>query len=283
VLLSSDDASLRELEQRQRSDLTDLLEAMDGLPVTVRLLDPPLHEFLPRPGDPGATDELIQLAAHWREENPMLGVRGVRLGLLRPELFQLQIRALMGATEERRTAGGDPRPQVLVPMVSFGREFTQVVEWVRAAPGGRDVPVGAMVETPRAALVAGELAETADFLSFGTNDLTQLVLGFSRDDVEARLLPAYREAGILGASPFEQLDPAVATLMGTAVRAARSVRPDLPIGVCGEHGGDAASVAMLRRIGVDSVSCSPYRVPVARLAAGRAALDQPAVQPTAGD
>jgi pyruvate, orthophosphate dikinase len=272
VLLTGDDRAAAELEQRQRTELVDLLEAMDGLPVTVRLIDPPLHEFLPRVGDPGATDALLALAAAWREENPMLGVRGVRLGLLRPELFRLQLRALLGAAADRRAVGGDPQPRVLVPMVSFVAEFTRVRDAVRALPGGEGVPVGAMVETPRAALVAAELAREADFLSFGTNDLTQLVLGFSRDDVEPRLLPAYRELGILDVSPFERLDDAVVTLMDQAVRAARAVRPDLPVGLCGEQGGDPHSVARLTALGVGSVSCSPYRVPVARLAAGQAAL-----------
>ena len=204
----------------------------------------------------------------------MLGVRGIRLGILRPELVHLQVRALLGAVQDRRRVGGDPRPQVLVPMVSFVEEFTQALQWVRQSPGGADIPVGAMVETPRAALVAGELARSADFLSFGTNDLTQLVLGFSRDDVEARLLPAYRRAGILRTNPFERLDPSVVSLMHLAIRAARQVRPDLPVGVCGEQVGDPSSLAMVGSIGVDSVSCSAYRVPVARLAAAQAAMER---------
>jgi pyruvate, orthophosphate dikinase len=272
VLLHGGGDALAELEHRQRADLADLLEAMDGLPVAVRLLDPPMHEFLPRPGDPGASAELVALADAWREENPMLGVRGVRLGLLRPELYRLQIRALVAATADRRGAGGEPRPRVLVPMVTFVDEFVTVAAWVRELAGDLDVPVGAMVETPRAALVAGDLARVADFLSFGTNDLTQLLLGLSRDDVESRLLPAYRDRGIVGASPFERLDPVVVDVMRRAAAAARATRPGITVGVCGEQAADKSSVAMIREAGLSSVSCSPYRVPVARLAAGHAAL-----------
>ena len=202
----------------------------------------------------------------------MLGVRGVRLGLLRPELYQLQIRALAGAAADRRAAGGTPRPRVLVPMVTFLQEFVTVAGWVGDLAGDAPLPVGAMIETPRAALEAGDLAAVADFLSFGTNDLTQLVLGFSRDDVESRLLPAYREQGIVDASPFQRLDRAVVDLMARATADASAARPGIAIGVCGEQAGDEASVAMVRDAGLSSVSCSPYRVPVARLAAGRAAL-----------
>ncbi len=272
VLLHGGGTALAELERRQRADLADLLEAMDGLPVTVRLLDPPMHEFLPRAGDPGASPDLVDLADAWREENPMLGVRGVRLGLLRPELYQLQIRALVGAAADRRAAGGDPQPRVLVPMVAFVEEFVTVAAWVQDVAGDHRLPVGAMVETPRAALEAGALASAADFLSFGTNDLTQLVLGFSRDDVESRLLPSYRDRGIVDVSPFQRLDRAVVDLMARATADASAVRPGIAVGVCGEQAGDEASVAMVRDAGLSSVSCSPYRVPVARLAAGRAAL-----------
>ena len=275
VLLHGGGDALADLERRQRADLTDLLSAMDGLPVTVRLLDPPMHEFLPRAGDPGAGADLVALANAWREENPMLGVRGVRLGLIRPDLYKLQIRALVGAAVDLRDAGADPRPRLLVPMVSFVEEFVTVAGWVRglAGPAGlSELPLGAMVETPRAALRAGELAGVADFLSFGTNDLTQLVLGFSRDDVESRLLPSYRDQGIVDVSPFQRLDAAVVDLMRRAAADARSARPGIAVGVCGEQAGDEPSVAMIRDAGLSSVSCSPYRVPVARLAAGRAAL-----------
>lgn len=272
VLLRGDDDALAELESRQRADLTGLLAAVDGLPVTVRLLDPPMHEFLPRAGDAGAGDELVALAGAWREENPMLGVRGVRLGLLRPELVRLQVRALLGAVADRRAAGGDPRPRLLVPMVAWPAELEAVAAIVRAEPGGADLPLGAMVETPAAAVRADELVGATSFLSFGTNDLTQLVLGLSRDDVEARMLPAYRDAGIHGDSPFERLDPAVLSVMSTAVQgAAVDGATGVPVGLCGEHGGDEWSVARCRDLGLSSVSCSPYRVPLARLAAGRAA------------
>lgn len=268
VLLRGGADAAAELEHRQRADLGDLLAAADGRPVTVRLLDPPMHEFLPRPGDRSAPAELVALAEAWREENPMLGVRGVRLGILRPELVRLQVRALLGAVADRRAAGGDPQARLLVPMVTWPAEVEAVLRTVRTEPGGDDLPVGAMVETPSAAVRASELAGLASFLSFGTNDLTQLVLGLSRDDVEARLLRSYRDAGICDDSPFERLDPAVLAVMELAVAGAGA---DLPVGLCGEHGGDEYSVARCRRLGLASVSCSPYRVPLARLAAGRAA------------
>ncbi|MFZ4518978.1 MAG: putative PEP-binding protein [Microthrixaceae bacterium] len=267
VLLRGPEATdaTAELERLQRSDAAALLEAMDGLPVTFRLLDPPLHEFLPRHGDASADPALLALADLWREENPMLGVRGVRLAVLRPDLLALQVRSLAGAAADRRAAGGRPVPRLLVPMVAHPGEMDLVAEAVRFVPGAEGIELGAMVETPAAALRVGELR--AGFLSLGTNDLTQLTLGESRDDVEARLLGPYREAGILSASPFESLDPAVVELVGLTVERAGG----RPVGICGEQAADPASLAACRAAGVGTVSCSPFRVPVARLLAGRAA------------
>jgi pyruvate,orthophosphate dikinase len=283
---------LAALEVAQRDEFVELLEVMDGRPVAVRLLDPPLHEFVPDLVELAVADakgeldeagraELIA-ARRWHEHNPMLGVRGVRLAVLRPALARVQIRALVAAAEARRAAGGDPRPQILVPMVVTPAEVALVRTWVdhegeAAGPparggGGSIVPmaVGAMIETPRAALVAGELAQVADFVSFGTNDLTQMVFGFSRDDV-ARLLGTYLDQGLLASDPFATLDRVgVGGLVAQAVAAIRAVAPDLPIGVCGEHGGDPASIRTFVELGVGAVSCSPPRLPVARLAAAQA-------------
>ncbi|WP_435601518.1 pyruvate, phosphate dikinase [Streptomyces sp. C10-9-1] len=289
-------AALAALLPRQRADFTGILEAMDGLPVTVRLLDPPLHEFLPdltglsvalardecrgaRP-DPRRR-ELLAAVARLHEENPMLGLRGVRLGITVPGLVAMQVRAVAEAAVARLRAGGDPRPEIMVPLVGAVEEFRLVREEVRrtledvAAETGIAVPcpVGTMIELPRAALTAGAIAADADFFSFGTNDLTQTTWGFSRDDVEASFLPAYLDRGVLRDSPFETLDTeGVGRLVETAVREGRAARPGLPVGVCGEHGGDPRSVHFFHSAGVDYVSCSPFRVPVARLEAGRAAV-----------
>ncbi len=260
--------ALSELERLQRADAVALLGAMDGLPVTFRLLDPPLHEFLPRPGDPAAGSELLSLAERWREENPMLGVRGVRLAVLRPDLLELQVRSLAGAVAERRAAGGRPVARLLVPMVAHPAEMEVVAGVVRSVPGTEGIALGAMVETPSAALRTAELP--ADFLSLGTNDLTQLVLGLSRDDAEARLLGPYRAAGITTVSPFESLDPAVIELVRLTVRRAGG----RAVGICGEQAADPASLEACRDAGVVTVSCSPFRVPVARLLAGRAAATE---------
>jgi len=295
VLLAEGDeerqAALQRLEQVQVGDLTALLAEMDGLPVTVRLLDPPLHEFLPDVGAlevreaAGDLDEhgrrLLAAARPLQEHDPMLGVRGVRLAVLQPDLLRAQARAIAHAVLARRTAGGDPRVRVMVPLVVDPSELEHVAGLVRQAIAGvaaaagtsLDLPVGTMVETPRAALLAGRLAQVADFLSFGTNDLTQLTFGFSRDDVEARLLPRYLELGLLDADPFGTLDAeGVGALVGIAVDAARLAAPGIEVGICGEHGGDPASIALLAEIGLDEVSCSPPRLPVARLAAAQAAL-----------
>ncbi|WP_166024087.1 pyruvate, phosphate dikinase [Streptomyces chilikensis] len=280
----------------QTADFTGILEAMDGLPVTIRLLDPPLHEFLPdrvelavrvataeaRGERPGRRDlELLEAVDRMHEENPMMGLRGVRLGLAVPGLVGMQVRAVASAVVARRRAGGRPRAEIMVPLVGDVEELRLVkaeVARVLAEVGEEsgapvDCPVGTMIELPRAALTAGPIAEEAAFFSFGTNDLTQTTWGFSRDDVEAEFFPAYIDRGVFAASPFETLDEdGVGRLVRIAVEEGRAVRPGLQVGVCGEHGGDPASVHFFHSAGLDYVSCSPFRVPVARLEAGRAAL-----------
>lgn len=279
----------------QRGDFADILAAMDGLPVTIRLLDPPLHEFLPDftdlsvrvalTGD--ARDaRLLTAVRRLHEQNPMMGLRGVRLGLVIPGLFSMQVRAIAEAAADRRAAGGDPHAEIMIPLVGTARELELVradteqviaeVERDRTAGRPLGISLGTMIELPRAALTAGRIAEQADFFSFGTNDLTQTVWGFSRDDVEASFFATYLEKGVFPVSPFETLDTeGVGTLVTTAVRAGRAARPDLKLGVCGEHGGDPASVHFFHAAGLDYVSCSPFRVPVARLEAGRAAVAAP--------
>ena len=257
--------ALDALAEAQVDELADVLDAMDGLPVTVRLLDPPLHEFLPD------HPELV-------EENPMLGVRGARLGVLRPELYQAQAAAVAEAAARRLAAGGDPQVQIMIPLVVGGPELayvraavTEELSGFESRLAGRAIPVGAMIETPRAALAAAEIAANADFLSIGTNDLTQMTFGFSRDDIEAKIMRSYIDHGLLAANPFEILDEAgVGRLVIDAVAAVHAARPGTEIGVCGEHGGDPASIQLLAAAGVDYVSCSPHRVPVARLAAAQA-------------
>ncbi|MFI5487292.1 pyruvate, phosphate dikinase [Micromonospora echinaurantiaca] len=275
----------------QRADFEGILAAMDGLPVTIRLIDPPLHEFLPPLAeltarvaraealgeDPGRDAVLLAAVRRMHEANPMLGLRGVRLGLLVPGLFGMQVRAIAEAAAQRVAAGGDPRPEIMVPLVADVRELAAVraeVEAVLATvPGAPPIPVGTMVETPRAALTAGDIAAEAHFFSFGTNDLTQTTWAFSRDDVEGSFFSGYLERGIFAVSPFETIDATgVGRLIRLAVTEGRAARPELTVGVCGEHGGDPDSVAFFADAGLDYVSCSPYRVPVARLAAGRAAV-----------
>ena len=261
---------------------------MDGLPVTVRLLDPPLHEFLPDTEELAVAEalgelddagvELLAAARAWSEQNPMLGTRGVRLGWLKPGLYEMQVRALMEAVTERLAGGGDPIVEIMIPLTISGPELAGACRWVHDAIAAEGietarVKVGTMIETPRAALVADELADHVDFFSLGTNDLTQLTYGFSRDDVESRIMGLYLDEGLLASNPFEHLDPdAVAELIGLAIERGRSNKPDLKIGICGEHGGDPASVAIFLELGVDYVSCSPYRVPIARLAAAQAVI-----------
>ncbi|MDQ0786869.1 pyruvate, phosphate dikinase [Streptomyces sp. B3I8] len=298
LILADTDAereeSLAQLLPLQKRDFIELFEAMDGLPVTVRLLDPPLHEFLPditelsvrvalaeSRKDPHENDlRLLQAVHRLHEQNPMLGLRGVRLGLVIPGLFTMQVRAIAEAAAERKAAKGDPRAEIMIPLVGTVQELEivreeadQVVAEVQAATGTElKLAIGTMIELPRAALTAGQIAEAAEFFSFGTNDLTQTVWGFSRDDVEASFFTAYLEKGIFGVSPFETIDQdGVGSLVRSAVRAGRETRPDLKLGVCGEHGGDPESVHFFHEVGLDYVSCSPFRIPVARLEAGRAA------------
>jgi len=250
-----------------RDDLAGVLAAMAPLPVTVRLLDAPLHEFL---GD--------EAPAQWREHNPMLGTRGIRLAVLREGLYRMQVRALLGALDDAAAAGSHAHAAVMLPMVSTAAELALVRGWVLDEVDGwgvnEPVPVGAMIETPRAALLASDLATHADFFSFGTNDLTQMVFGLSRDDANRGMMGPYLDQGLLPDDPFAHLDAgAVAPLVAAATRAGRMARPDLEVGVCGEHGGDPASIGLLVGAGVDSVSCSPFRVPVARLAVAQALID----------
>ncbi|HUZ19872.1 MAG TPA: pyruvate, phosphate dikinase [Acidimicrobiales bacterium] len=281
-------ASLDELRRAQRADFVEILEAMDGLPVTVRLLDPPLHEFLPdvsdlalkaaREGLSAEEERLFEAAKRWQEQNPMLGTRGVRLGIMKPGLYAMQVRALMEAAADRTAAGGHPIVEVMIPLTISREELALARAWAEeaiAASGNGDTPVaiGTMIETPRAALCAGELAEAAEFFSFGTNDLTQMTFGFSRDDVEARMMTLYLERGLIPANPFETIDrDGVGELVRVAAARGKAANPLLKLGVCGEHGGDPASIDLFARVGLDYVSCSPFRVPIARLAAAQALL-----------
>ena len=292
ILADTDDgeaAALEKLRAAQKADFVEILEAMDGLPVTVRLLDPPLHEFLPsveelrireaRDGLSGDDQKLLAAAESWREQNPMLGTRGVRLGVVKPGLYAMQVRALMEAALDRAKAGGKPVVEIMIPLTVSREEMEEARHWVtdaiaQAMKGSRrhlEVTIGTMIETPRAALCADEIAEVAEFFSFGTNDLTQMTFGFSRDDVESRMMPAYLAQGLLRRNPFETIDESgVGDLVNVAVERGRSTNPKLKLGVCGEHGGDPASIAFFQRVGLDYVSCSPFRVPVARLAAAQA-------------
>ena len=290
-------AAFDELEKLQKQDFLEMLEVMDGKSMTVRLIDPPLHEFMPAlieletkvavgkaTGTLDPADEAMLVEVRrMHEQNPMLGLRGVRLGIYLPGLFALQMRALCEAAAELVGRGLNPRPEIMVPLVGSVRELQLVREEAEgiiasvAAAHGVDlsgVSIGAMIELPRAAMTAEDLAEEADFFSFGTNDLTQTVWGFSRDDVEGVFFPQYIEAGIFGVSPFESIDVhGVGTLVSEGVRRARSTKPNIKLGVCGEHGGDPQSIHFFHNVGVDYVSCSPFRVPVARLEAGRAAVE----------
>jgi pyruvate,orthophosphate dikinase len=293
MILAADEdaeaAALDKLLEAQREDFAAVLEAMDGLPVTVRLLDPPLHEFLPSieeltvrdatKGLTGAEKELLAAARSWHEQNPMLGTRGVRLGVIKPGLYGMQVRALVEAALARAKAGGKPVVEIMIPLTVSREEMAEARGWVteaigEAMKGSRrklDITIGTMIETPRAAVRADEIAEVADFFSFGTNDLTQMTFGFSRDDVEARVMPVYLQHGLLRDNPFDSIDvDGVGDLVRTAVERGRGTNRKLKLGVCGEHGGDPRSVAFFQRVGLDYVSCSPFRVPVARLAAAQA-------------
>jgi pyruvate,orthophosphate dikinase len=294
ILAETDEArqqALDALEPLQRGDFTEILEAMDGLPVTIRLIDPPLHEFLPDltelsvkvalAGDK-ATDQdkkLLDADRRLHEENPMLGLRGVRLVLVIPGLLDMQVRAIATAAAQLEKAGKSPRPEIMIPLTAtvqemeISKERAETVLAQVAADTGMptDIPIGTMIEVPRAALIAGEIARSAEFFSFGTNDLTQMTWGFSRDDVEGAFFSPYIEMGIFGVSPFETLDrEGVGRLVEIATEQGRATRPDLYLGVCGEHGGDPESVWFFHEVGLNYVSCSPFRVPIARLEAGRA-------------
>ena len=289
------EGALAELEELQTSDFEGIFREMGQKPVVVRLLDPPLHEFLPRYEDlatdiaerkAGGEDSaalaskeaLLATVAEMREANPMLGLRGCRVGIMYPEIYGMQVRAIVRAARNVAAEGIEARPEIMVPLVSHVNEMAivrrTIEDSVRDTEGtGGEFPIGVMIETPRAALTAGEIADSAEFFSFGTNDLTQTVFAFSRDDAEGKYLAQYVEHDILSADPFQPLDiDGVGSLVRTACEAGRKSRPGLSLGICGEHGGDPASIAFFHEVGLDYVSCSPYRVPVARLAAAQAAL-----------
>ncbi len=273
--------ALARLLPHQQEDFEGIFEAMAGLPVTIRLLDPPLHEFLP-PLDEAESPEMARRIRALRESNPMLGTRGCRLGLLFPEIYEMQVRAIVRAARAVQERTGEaPLVEIMHPLVAFAEELRRLRELtVRTAAEEGDVEYlcGTMIELPRACLRADEIAAHADFFSFGTNDLTQTTLGFSRDDAEGKFLTHYLDDRILTANPFETLDTSgVGDLMQTAVERARGAKPDIKLGICGEHGGDPASVAFCHDLGLAYVSCSPYRVPLARLAAAQAALKQAGV------
>jgi pyruvate,orthophosphate dikinase len=298
ILADSDEhreTALQELLPLQRDDFLGIFEAMNGLPVVVRLLDPPLHEFLPdltelsvevavaealgKPDEEKAA--LLKEVQRHSEQNPMLGLRGVRLGLIVPGLFLLQVRAIAEAAAQLVKRGLDPHAEIMVPLVADVKELTIIKEQAIATIAevaeelGSDLKfqIGTMIELPRAAMTAHEIAKEADFFSFGTNDMTQTTWGFSRDDVEAAFFPLYIESGVFGTSPFETLDePGVGRIVSVAAWEGKESNPNLTLGVCGEHGGDPASIHFFEKILLDYVSCSPFRVPVARLEAGRATL-----------
>ncbi|MER5450226.1 pyruvate, phosphate dikinase [Streptomyces sp. NPDC002764] len=296
MILARDDSAreraLDALLPLQRADFTAILQAMDGLPVTIRLIDPPLHEFLPdrtelavrlaRTEHPDPHDlELLAAVERMHEQNPMLGLRGVRLGLAVPGLMAMQVRAIAEAVAQRLRDGGTPRAEVMIPLVGTVEELRLARDEAETVLGEvetetgltLDCPIGTMIELPRAALTAGRIAEVADFFSFGTNDLTQTTWGLSRDDAEASFFPLYIDKGVFSVSPFETIDQeGVGRLVEMAVEAGRAVNPRLETGVCGEHGGDPDSIHFFHRAGLDYVSCSPFRIPAARLEAGRAAL-----------
>lgn len=282
--------ALERLREVQKTDFVELLQEMSGLPVTIRLLDPPLHEFLPSVNyleSKKATSDLtvreerlLAGSRYWSETNPMMGTRGVRLGVIKPGLYAMQVRALLQAVEEVQTQGVDCRIEIMIPLTVCAAEMVMARSWIDSVVQEfnsksirHKVSVGTMIETPRAAFLAGELAEVSDFFSFGTNDLTQLAFGFSRDDFESRLMPTYLSTGILPNNPFETLDKsAVGELVRMGVVRARMSHPQLKIGVCGEHGGDPRSIAQFYEAGLNYVSCSPYRVPIARLATAQAVI-----------
>ncbi len=288
---AEEEAALAELGRVQQIDFEEILEAMDGLPVTIRLLDPPLHEFLPSVEELRVKEAKEGLSKHeqlelkaaesWAEHNPMIGTRGVRLGVIKPGLYAMQVRALLAAAASLRSRGLNPIVEIMIPLTVTREEMALARSWVQtevdaALKGMRKKPtitIGTMIETPRAAIRADELAEVSDFFSFGTNDLTQLTFGFSRDDVESRMMPAYLEQGLLKRNPFDTIDQTgVGELVRLGAERGRAVKPKLKLGVCGEHGGDPESIQLFYDAGLDYVSCSPFRVPIARLAAAQSVL-----------
>jgi pyruvate,orthophosphate dikinase len=289
IMASGEDerrAALERLLPFQQADFEGIFEAMAGLPVTIRLLDPPLHEFLP-PLEEARDERMRERIKALQESNPMLGTRGCRLGLLWPEVYETQVRAIIraAAAVEERT-GDAPLVEIMHPLVGFAEELRRLraltVATAQEESESVEYLAGTMIELPRACIRADEIAEHADFFSFGTNDLTQTALGFSRDDAEGKFLTRYLEDGVLQRNPFETLDQSgVGDLMRIAVERGRSVKPDLKLGICGEHGGEPDSVAFCHRLGLDYVSCSPYRVPLARLAAAQAALEESGVEAVA--
>jgi pyruvate,orthophosphate dikinase len=287
------DAAMSKLEVLQQGDFEGIFRAMDGLPVVVRLIDPPLHEFLPnleeqlvkvtRAGDAASTEdkELLATIKSMHEQNPMLGLRGCRLGLMIPDFVKIQTRAILNAQIAVKKAGGNPIAKIMIPLVGHVNELRETRRLLEAeataveAKAGVtvDYKFGTMIEVPRGALTADEIAAEASFFSFGTNDLTQMTFGYSRDDAEGGFLLKYVEDKILPVNPFQTLDrTGVGALMRIAVEKGRKARPEIELGICGEHGGDPESIAFCHEIGLDYVSCSPFRVPVARLAAAQAAL-----------
>jgi pyruvate,orthophosphate dikinase len=290
MLLSEDeralDAALEKLEPLQKEDFEKIFKAMDGLPVTVRLLDPPLHEFLPdskdlaakvaeaeaRAENAGELVRQLRIAERLEEVNPMLGLRGVRLGVLRPEVYRMQARAIAAAARTVAEEGYAPVVEIMVPLVGFPSELSMIKAYIEEEAGETPVKIGTMIELPRACAVAGEIAEDADFFSFGTNDLTQMVCGMSRDDAEEKFLADYLEGGLLRENPFQTLDrKGVGVFVSMACEGGREAKPSLKLGVCGEHGGDPKSIAFFHEVGLDYVSCSPFRVPIARLVAAQVA------------
>jgi pyruvate, orthophosphate dikinase len=288
--------ALGKLQELQRADFEQIFHAMRGLPVTIRLLDPPLHEFLPvehfeseleaarESGDEGAAERAahrLSLVRDLQEANPMLGTRGIRLSILYPKVYEMQVRAIIEAAASAAAEGDSPVVEVMLPLIAYEKELAQARELVTAAAEGaqrevgREVPysIGTMLELPRACLIADRIAAHADFFSFGTNDLTQTAAGLSRDDVEGRFLGAYLDQGIIDRSPFETIDrPGVGELVRMGAERGRQANPQLKLGICGEHGGDPDSIAFFHQVGLDYVSCSPYRVPIARVAAAQAAV-----------
>ncbi|MGH2895895.1 MAG: putative PEP-binding protein, partial [Solirubrobacteraceae bacterium] len=287
-------AALAELLPLQQEDFEGIFKAMAGLPVTVRLLDPPLHEFLPNLPDLAAAverariedahdlpelEQMLERVQDISEENPMLGTRGCRLGILYPEIYEMQVHAILRAA---KAADEPPHPEIMIPLVDYEHELEIMRELVQAVGDeeglelGTDYTVGTMIELPRACFVADRIARFADFFSFGTNDLTQTALGFSRDDVESKFVPAYLERKIIDRSPFETIDkPGVGWLVRLGALVGRVAHPGLKLGVCCEHGGDPESIEFFNRAGLDYVSCSPYRVPIARIAAAQATIEYP--------